>query len=642
MSSVSSALNHFHFLRPEWLWALLLLPIAFFVFQRASGESKDWSSYVDPALREHVLEEKLSVDLRTPLILLALSGLLAVLALAGPVWERLPAPVFRNLSPLVIVLDLSSKMDVQDLKPSRLERARFKIDDLLRARRDGQTALLVYSDDTFVVSPLTDDIQTIQAQLNALSPAIMPGQGEKLSRGLTQAASLLLQAGQSHGDILIVTAGAVDDGAMEAITTLKTMGYRISVEGVGTLEGAPIPLPGGGFKKSPSGGLEMARLDLKGLWSMAQAGGGLYRTLDDEGHSDIEAILEFLDRKPEVTDNAGDPVEIHQWRESGVLLLPFILVLGGLLFRRGWLFSLGFVLLLPLQAPPKADEAQKSLWLTPDQAASRAFKEGNFESAKETFQNPDWKAAAAYKAGDYGSALRALEDAKEGARDYNRGNALAMQGQYAEALKAYDAQLEKTPGDEDTVYNRQLVEEALKKQQDQSKKPEDDKKPGNDGDKNQKKDPKQDPQGKDQDKNKKDSGKDSGDPDKDEGQNPKDQEDPRSPPKDSKDPGQKPPQSNESSHPKDSNSTPPEEKNQGQAGDQPKDNPLPPKGADGKEAPETPPETPKEAANPGDKPPSNELDQSSAQWLRRIPDDPGGLLRRKFLYQSQQRQQQQR
>jgi len=152
MSSFSSALNHFHFLRPEWLWALLL-PVAFFVFQRTSGESKDWSSYVDPALRKHVLDEKLAVNLRTPLILLALTGLLAVLALSGPVWERLPAPVFRNLSPLVIVLDLSSKMDVQDLKPSRLERARYKIDDLLRARRDGQTALLVYSDDAFVVPP---------------------------------------------------------------------------------------------------------------------------------------------------------------------------------------------------------------------------------------------------------------------------------------------------------------------------------------------------------------------------------------------------------------------------------------------------------------------------------------------------------
>jgi Ca-activated chloride channel homolog len=640
MSSFSSALNHFHFLRPEWLWALLLLPAAFLIVQRTSGESKDWSAHVDPALRKYVLDEKLAVNLRTPLALLALVGLLSILALAGPVWQRLPAPVFRNLSPLVIVLDLSSKMDVQDLKPSRLERARFKIDDLLRARRDGQTALLVYSDDAFVVSPLTDDVQTIQAQLNALSPGIMPGQGEKLSRALTQAVSLLLQAGQSHGDILIVTAGAVDEGAMEAITTLKTMGYRISIEGVGTLEGAPIPLPGGGFKKSSAGGLEMARLDLKGLWSMAQAGGGIYRTLDDEGHRDIEAILEFLDRKPEVTDNAGDPVEIHQWRESGVFLLPVILVLAALLFRKGWLFSFFLLLCLPLQSPPKADEGPGSLWLTPDQAGSRAFKQGQYESAKETFQNPDWKAAAAYKAGDYGSALKALEDSKEGARDYNRGNALAMQGQYAEALKAYDAQLEKTPGDEDTIYNRKLVEDALKKQQDQPKKPEDDKKSENDGDKNQKKDPKQDPQGKDQDKNKKDPQKDSGNPDKNQGQNPKDDPDSKSPPKDSKDQGQKPPPSNDPSHPKDSDAKPPEGKNQDPSDNQPKDPPPSPKGSDGKDAPEAPPEKPKEAGNPGDKPPPDELDQSSAQWLRRIPDDPGGLLRRKFLYQSQQRQKQ--
>jgi Ca-activated chloride channel family protein len=408
---------------------------------------------------------------------------------------------------------------------------------------------------------------------------------------------------------------------------------------VGTLEGAPIPLSGGGFKKSAGGGLEMARLDLKGLWSLAQAGGGIYRTLDEEGHRDIEAILEFLDRKPETTDNAGDPVEVNQWRESGVLLLPVMLFLAGLLFRRGWLFSLSWLLLLPIQSPPRADEGSGTLWLTPDQAGSRDFQDGNYESAKARFQNSDWKAAAAYKAGDYASALKALEEAKEAARDYNRGNALAMQGNYAEALKAYDEQLKKTPGDEDTLFNRKLVEDALKKQQEQPQKPKDDQQSGNDGDKNQKKNQKQDPQGKDEAKQ---------DSDQEPGQNSPKNQDPKAnqdqsaknPPNDSKDSGQKPPPSNDSKDAKNPDPKPDDGKSSGQDEGAPKGDPPPPAGADGKNEQGVPPEKPQASVNPQDKPPADELDQSSAQWLRRIPDDPGGLLRRKFLYQSQQRQQQ--
>ena len=629
-------LDHFHFLRPEWLWALLALPAAFFLSRGDSGSSRDWAAHVDPLLRPHVLTQHLARNLRWPLGLLAVFSMLAILALAGPVWQRLPAPVFRNLSPLVIVLDLSTRMGAQDLQPSRIDRARFKISDLLRSRKDGQTALLVYADDAFVVTPLTDDTQTIEAQLNALSPSIMPFQGERLSRALTQAVSLLLQAGQAHGDILVVTAGAVDDGTMEAVRTLRTMGYRVSVEGVGTSEGAPIPLPGGGFKKAAAGGLEMARLDIKQLWSIAQAGGGVYRTLDDDGNRDIDAILEFLQIKPEDTDNAGDAVEINKWREAGVFLLPVLVVLGAILFRRGWLVCLFVVLNLPLQAPPRADEGQGTWWRTPNQVGQHAFESGDFEQARDAFDDPDWKGASAFRMGDYESTLKTLEGSASASRDYNRGNALAMKGKYEEALKAYDAQLEKTPGDEDTVYNRKLVEDALKKQQqnqdkdkDKDKNKDQDKKSGQ-GDN---KDPKQNDKNQDQGK----------DPSKDQGKNDanKDKQDGKDNPPPQNPPDQKPPKDSGGNKDENKDQGAPPEQKPGQKDGQPKDNPPPPPEGNDKEEPPAP-EKPAASQGAEGKPPSDESDQSSAQWLRRIPDDPGGLLKRKFLYQSLQRQQQQK
>lgn len=111
-------------------------------------------------------------------------------ALAAPSWKRLPAPVFRNTASLVIALNLSESMNAEDIKPSRLVRARYKIADLLAQYKDGQIALLVYSGAAFMVTPLTNDIETIQSQLEALTTHIMPIAGNNPVAGLTKAVEL--------------------------------------------------------------------------------------------------------------------------------------------------------------------------------------------------------------------------------------------------------------------------------------------------------------------------------------------------------------------------------------------------------------------------------------------------------------------
>ena len=170
-------LAEFHFIRPFWLLAFIPYTVILVLMWRNKLRNGNWSAVCDPALLPFILQEKVVNQSRWPLTSAALAAVLVIIALAGPTWQRLPSPVFRNDLAVVIALDLSRSMDAGDIKPSRLIRARYKIADILKRRKDGQTALLVYAGDAFTVTPLTDDTETIASQLEALNTDIMPSQG---------------------------------------------------------------------------------------------------------------------------------------------------------------------------------------------------------------------------------------------------------------------------------------------------------------------------------------------------------------------------------------------------------------------------------------------------------------------------------
>ncbi len=633
-------MTDFHFLRPAWLLAFLPLAVLLWDWARRRQGPGDWAAYVDPALQPHVLIGTPSRSSRLPLWLAGIAGTLAILALAGPAWERLPTPVFRNLSPLVVVMDLSWAMEATDLRPSRLERARYKIDDLLRARKDGQVALVAYAGDAFTVTPLTDDAATVSAQLAALSPRIMPVQGERLELGLDTAARLLAQAGQASGDVLVVTAGESVTAARETAARLRREGYRVSLLGVGSRDGAPVPLPDGGFLKDREGRVRVSRLDIKALWDVAQAGGGVYRTLDAAA-ADTDALLDFIDRRAVAEQQAGQPVQLDQWRDAGIWLLLPLVLLAVLGFRRGWLGLLLLGLLLPLPPPAEALE-WRDLWLRADQQAQRALAAGDAKAAAERFDNPDWKAAAEYRAGDFASAARRLEAFDQPRAHYNRGNALARQGQWAQALEAYDRALAASPGDEDARFNRQLVEEALHRQQQEQKHE----------------------QQAQQDSSSSQGSQASGDPPQAGQKNPAAGQDGQPASAQNPSAGETSDEALQSQEAQADSSA----DRSGQAaapGDASRstgataDTPSPDAG--GREpvgqagAPSEPHDAeasqgqPQAAAEPSAETASrdaatsaampSEQDQADAQWLRRIPDDPGGLLQRKFHYQYRLRQQ---
>jgi Ca-activated chloride channel homolog len=563
----------FHFIRSYWLLALLPAAGFFVALLRNRLGQGNWSEVCDAALLPYILQQRNSQQSRWPLTLASLSALLTILALAGPTWERMPAPAFRNAAALVIALDLSASMDAADIKPSRLTRARYKIADILKQRKDGQTALLVYAGDAFTVTPLTEDNETILGQLNALQTHIMPVAGSNTHTALKLATSLLQQAGLQQGHILMISDGIDPDIIDQASNLLGN--YHLSVLGVGTAEGAPVKMPGGGFIKDSAGNILVPKLDNAQLAALASAGNGSYQTIS-ANDSDIEKLLASLDKPVTHQDEQKHDLFLEQWDDKGPWLILLILPLAALSFRKGFL-SVLFVLLLPYPQDSHALE-WRDLWHTNNQQAQRAFQQNDFERAAEQFDSSDWKAAAQYKAGQYQEAAESLQSSTTADGHYNRGNALAKAGQLQQALEAYEQTLKLDPQHSDAQYNKNIVEQALQQDQPQQ------------GDDSQQSD-QQDQQNQE------------GNPEQNDDQQQADS-------------------SSES-----------ETQEQQQSEDDASQ-------AEQQQAEPTDEQQDQETQASQQQAENSESDQATEQWLNRIPDDPSGLLKRKFRYQYGQRKKQ--
>lgn len=572
----------FHLLRPYWLLALIpVITLLIFLLKNKLNQGS-WSTVCDAELLPFILQEKSVHKSHWLLSTGAFSCLLMIIALAGPTWERLPSPVFRNASALVIALDLSASMDSTDIKPTRLAKARFKIADILKQRKDGQTALLVYAGDAFTVTPLTEDTETIASQLTALTTDIMPSEGSNTVLALKKAVELLKQSGLQTGEILFVTDGVDYEEVLDTVESLS--GYHLSILGVGTAEGAPIKMAEGGFLKDARGNIVIPKLNSHELSQLAQKGKGYYKRIS-ANDSDINTLLSRLNNPVKDENSANDNLLIDQWDEKGPWLLLLVLPLAALQFRKG-LLSLALLGLLPFPNTSQALE-WNDLWATQDQQAQQAFNKNDYQQAGERFDDPQWKAAAHYKAGNYQQAAETLQNEQSASGLYNLGNALAKSGKLPEALKAYEDSLQKEPKNEDAKHNKAQVEKALEQQ-------EKDKQQGDDGDKSEKGDKKDSEQG-EKEKDKSDQ-KDNSEPSDSDEEKDSDQE------------------SNPEQQEKEKVE---EQKEQAQKSDEEQEE---------KESKATP--EPSEY---------DESEQASEQWLNRIPDDPAGLLKRKFKYQYGQR-----
>lgn len=333
--SAADMIHAFHFLRPQWLLALpALWALAYWLARRRSYDG-DWSALIEaqllPALR---LDSGERAGIR-PWPWLALAWTIAVLALSGPSWHREQTGAFRSPAAWVFVLDLSPSMMSADVAPNRVTRARYALDDLLGAARDARVALVVFSDEAYVVTPLTQDVATVRALLQPLAPDIMPSAGDHLAPALEQAGKLLQQAGGKDQRIVVLTDGFDDPAAaFSAAAALKARGVALSVVGIGTPAGAPQQGANGSFVQDKQGIPRLARLDTDRLRQLAASGGGDYADI-----AQLPGLIADLEAAPHSASGAVavQGMEVAQWRDEGVWLLPLLLMLAALLARRRWL-----------------------------------------------------------------------------------------------------------------------------------------------------------------------------------------------------------------------------------------------------------------------------------------------------------------
>ena len=455
-------LAEFHFLRPEWLWALPLIGLVTWGLAHRRLAPGSWQRVVDPGLAPYVLSRNQVRGLNYRWWLVLIGGILATLSLAGPSWNRVEQPVFRSEQAVVVALDLSRSMDAQDLVPSRLARAKLKILDILERRTSGQTALVVYSSNAFTVTPLTTDADTVAALVNSLSTDIMPSRGSYPLAAIEKGKQLLQQAGVALGEVLLITDGGSSPAAERAAADLKSSGYSLSVLAVGTTDGAPIPRAGGGFVTDRSGNIAVPKLEASGLRALAAAGGGRYAvmTADDR---DIETILSGEIGSGSESDES---LATDQWQEEGPWLLLLLLPIAAMAFRRG-LVLIVLVFLLPVARPADAFDWQ-DLWLNKNQQGQKMLEAGNAADAAELFEDSRWRAVANYRAGEYTGSAAGFANQEDTSSLYNLGNALARLGEFDAAIDAYEEVLEADPGNEDAMYNRDLLKDLLQQQDSQS------------------------------------------------------------------------------------------------------------------------------------------------------------------------------
>ncbi|MEN5269713.1 tetratricopeptide repeat protein [Stenotrophomonas sepilia] len=596
--------NALHFLRPEWLWALLALPLIIALALYRQRRSDAWRQAVDAHLLPHLLAAGAKRRVRLPWAPL-LGWTLASLAMAGPSWRQQTQPMFQASAPLLVVLDLSSRISATDLPPSRLLQARAKVGQLLRARQGGQVGLVVYADDAYTVAPLTDDGSNVALYLDALSPDVMPRDGQRADRGIDWATRLMRQIGALQGQILLVSDQADGEAALAAAQA-RSLGLQVSVLGLGT--------PAGAAYRDGSGQIRQAALDEGSLRAVATAGGGRYARIAADD-SDLRA-LGVLDAREGTA--AQRPGEGKQWRDEGFWLLPPVMLLALLAFRRRALLAAVLAVgLVPwmndaqAQAPATqaSQPAQGTLWKRSDQAQHQRLAEG----------------VQAYRNGDFTTARKRFEGIDNDAGWYNLGNTLAREGNYDEAIAAYDRALALHPGMADAVANRAVVDAARKRRQSGGKGQDQQKPPQNGQQKQQNDTPgQQNPQGQKPQQGQQNPGQGQP-PSGQQGQpNAGDNKNPSSPQpgERGRDGQQAPPQVEDAKAQAQADEQ--QRQRMQQAMRQAREGET---GKDGRPVPGAEGRTPRE----------REEQQAVEAWMRRVPDDPGALLRAKFQLENERR-----
>jgi len=450
-------LSHFHFLRPWWLLALLPLLWTLRHLWSASNPIGKWRKVIAPHLLKAMLVQGGRANWFNPLSVSVLVVMVGVTALAGPSWRQQPSPFAEDIAALVIMLDVSSSMQQDDIQPSRLERAKQKVQDLLAQRPGGRVGLIVYSGSAHSVIPLTNDPDIVNNFLDAIVTEMMPRAGKFPEKALPIARQILSDS-TVPGTVLMIGDGLSPRTIEDFKTFFAVEQHQLLILGIGSesvvsreKDAALIPLESSALQK------------------LARSSDGYYQALSLD-KEDVLNLNRRINNYLVIVDDESRP-----WVDAGYYLLYPMALMLLLWFRSGWTlhWCLALILITSLTqtSPVMASETMASgkslssrfmdLWLTPDQQGRYYLARGDYKKAAASFENIAWRGIAYYRSENFTVAAEMFSRIETVEGFFNLANALAQGRNYLAAVRAYDEALKLEPEHSSALKNRAKIQDII-------------------------------------------------------------------------------------------------------------------------------------------------------------------------------------
>jgi len=449
--------DNFHFLRPDFLWLSIPLAIILILSLVGSREAVKWKKVIAPHLRPYVIKKGSESLKKWMQIALVFILSIATIGVAGPTWKMSEVPDKKLETPLVIALDLSQSMMATDIQPNRLERAKFKIKDLLAENPKARISLIGFAGSAHTIVPLTRDYKIISTHLEGLSPATIPYPGTNLEAAL-RLTDTLTSVTTATAKLLLIT----DDFTNETFYLLQKFVSNgnniVEIIPMNTTSGANVPAP---RSKNPlkdsKGKIVHSALNSEVLNKLNSIE-NIHINMPTLDTSDMELLAKSIGSNLEFNEE-NDDIK-NEWQDEGYwLIIPFAFFVL-LWFRRGWVvFSL--VLMVSLSSCSEENKSFKDLWETKDYQAQKLAQNGEFEKAGETYINPLRKGVAYYKAGNYEEAINAFQKDTTAMGAYNLGISYYKNGDYAAAELAFGKAIELDPENEEAKANLKVAQQIM-------------------------------------------------------------------------------------------------------------------------------------------------------------------------------------
>ncbi len=459
---------------PDWtrLYWLISAPLAallLWALYNTRQHSKDWRAILPVAFHAILLKQHTPRQRTFGYLALALAWLCALLALLGPSWQIAQLESSKKLQQpaLVIAIQLTPDVLAKDLAPTRLQHIREKIITLLEEREDASSALVVYAGSAHTLVPLSNDVLTSTNLLQAIHPDLMPIPGQRADLAIQRALDLLQQGAQGQGQILLISNGISVTEQIAIQQLLKGQPAQLLILGVGTSTGAPMVVSAqGDLLTDAAGAIAISRLNATSLQLLSKQTASRYTPFSSD-QSDLKQL--GLLSQPSRAQQSPLATSTSTQQDQGYWFILPLLLLTAIFARRGSVLIIIIGLLPMLPMPAYAFELE-DLWLRHDQQGQKLLEQEQPALAAQRFNDPAWRASAWYLAEDYKRAAEAFARLDTAEAHYNRGNALALAGDFAEALQAYQQSLQRAPDMLAAQFNYDVVAEHLKRRQATKKK----------------------------------------------------------------------------------------------------------------------------------------------------------------------------